>query len=262
MELQAPSHWQTVDVISDIHLHPSEPQTHAAWERYLQHCQADALFLLGDVFEVWVGDDVLDTADSFEGRCAVSLHTLAQRTAVYLMHGNRDFLMGARLAKACGATLLPDPSTLQFGPTRFLLTHGDALCLDDTDYQQFRAMVRTDAWHDEFLARPLAERQAIARDIRQRSEAAKTGQREYADADPAETLRWMQDAQAHIMIHGHTHRPATHTLAGGLKRWVLSDWHLDSVPTRAEVLRLQRTLETGAISLRRLALDAVETTPR
>jgi UDP-2,3-diacylglucosamine hydrolase len=153
--LQAPAHWQTVDVISDIHLHPSEPRTHAAWTHYLRHCRADALFILGDLFEVWVGDDVLDHADGFEHRCADSLRALSERTAVYLMHGNRDFLMGPRLAHACGATLLPDPSTLQFGNTRFVLTHGDALCLGDTDYQQFRATVRSDTWQQAFLSRPL-----------------------------------------------------------------------------------------------------------
>jgi len=260
VELQAPSHWQTVDVISDIHLHPSEPLTHAAWEHYLQHCRADALFILGDLFEVWVGDDVLDTVDGFEHQCANSLRVLSQRTAVYLMHGNRDFLMGPRLAHAYGATLIEDPCILQLGTQRLVLSHGDALCLDDTDYQQFRATVRTDTWQHAFLARPLPERQAIAREIRLRSEAAKSIQREYADADTAETLRWLHNAQAQTLIHGHTHRPATHALPGRLERWVLSDWHLDGAAPRAEVLRLQCTPGTGAVAIRRLAPDASEIT--
>lgn len=252
MELQALPHWHTVDVISDIHLHPSEPLTHAAWTRYVEQCSADALFILGDLFEVWVGDDVLDIVNGFENQCASSLRTLSRRAAVYLMHGNRDFLMGTRLAKACGATLLTDPSTLQFGSQRFLLTHGDALCLDDTSYQQFRTLVRSTEWKSDFLGRPLTERQAIARDIRSRSEATKTSTYDYADADTAESLRWLQDANATCLIHGHTHKPATHALPGGSQRWVLSDWHLDGTSPRAQVLRLQCSAETGAVTVSRL----------
>lgn len=261
MELCAPSHWRVVDVISDIHLHPSEPQTYQAWARYVQQCSADALFILGDLFEVWVGDDVLDAGNGFEIQCAEILRLASRRTAVYLMHGNRDFLMGPRLAQASNATLLTDPCTLQLGDDRFLLTHGDALCLADTEYQNFRAMVRGEEWQSSFLARPLAERQAIARDIRSRSEALKSSAHEYADADTAEAQRWLTKAKAQTLIHGHTHRPATHKLPDGCERWVLSDWHLDGTQPRAEVLRLQRVVHTSGVSLHRITPEVAVMRP-
>lgn len=246
--LQAPAHWQTVEFISDLHLHPAEPATVAAWQTYLAGTQADAVFILGDLFEVWVGDDVLDDAASFESRCTQILRNTAQRRELFFMHGNRDFLIGSRFAQHCSLQLLDDPTVLQFHNQRWLLSHGDALCLDDTDYMQFRAQVRQADWQNAFLAQPLAERQAIARGMRQQSEARKQSGMAYADVDTAEAIAWLQAAQAPTLIHGHTHKPATHTLTDTLQRVVLSDWDLAATPPRAEALRL------SAQGLQRVAL--------
>ncbi len=246
--LQAPAHWQTVEFISDLHLHPAEPATVAAWQNYLATSTADAIFILGDLFEVWVGDDVLDDAGSFESRCAEILRSTGLRRDLFFMHGNRDFLVGSRFAQACGLRLLDDPTVLVFHHQRWLLSHGDALCLDDTDYMAFRAQVRQADWQTAFLARPLAERQAIARGMRQQSEARKQSGTVYADVDTAEALAWLQAAQAPTLIHGHTHKPAHHALTDRLQRVVLSDWDLAATPPRAEVLRL------NAQGLQRMAL--------
>ena len=133
---------------------------------------------------------------------------------------------------------LADPTLLVWGPQRILLSHGDALCLDDTEYQQFRAISRQPAWQQQLLARPLAERRALAQHLRSESEQRKQSGMEYADADPALTDQWLAHTQAHTLIHGHTHRPADHALPAGRTRVVLSDWHCDGPAPRAEVLRI------------------------
>lgn len=253
-ELTAPAAWRVVDFISDLHLQASEPATVAAWERYMAHTRADAVFILGDLFEVWVGDDVLganDTEAQFEAHCAHILRTTAQRCAVFFMHGNRDFLLGAAFAQAAGLQLLADPTALGFGQQRWLLTHGDALCLDDTDYLQFRAQVRSPEWQATFLAQPLAERRAIARGLRAQSEARKKSGAVYADVDAAAARDWLQAAQARELIHGHTHKPADHAFGTDLQRRVLSDWDAAATPPRAEVLRLR--LGGDAVQVQRLA---------
>ena len=229
--------WQRIDFISDIHLDETEPQTFAAWAHYMAHTTADALFILGDLFEVWIGDD---NPDAFVQRCTAALHSTAERLPVYFVCGNRDFLVGADFFARTGVHPLQDPTVLDTGTARFLLSHGDALCLDDHDYLAFRAQVRHPAWQAEFLAKPLAERQAIARHIRGQSEARKQSHTDYADVDTAAAIAWLQAAQAQVMIHGHTHHPAEHDLGQGLQRWVLSDWHANSTPPRLEVLQWQR----------------------
>ncbi len=241
-ELKAPAHWRQIDFISDLHLQASEPATFEAWQHTLQTTCADALFILGDLFEVWVGDDVAPdlAADSFEAQCARVLHATAQRLPVYFMHGNRDFLLGPVFARLCGMTLLDDPTVLRLGHERYLLSHGDALCLDDTDYLQFRAQVRSLAWQNAFLSQPLAERQAIARGLREQSESRKRSGVAYTDVDATAARDWLQAAQASTLIHGHTHRPADHDLAPGLRRVVLSDWDAAALPPRQEVLSLCR----------------------
>lgn len=238
MELQAPSPWRTIDFISDLHLQASEMKTLLAWQHYLQHTTADAVFMLGDLFEVWVGDDTVAVNDSFEQLCAQTLRAASQRLDIFILHGNRDFLMGPGLMHAAGATLIPDPTVLSFAGKRWLLTHGDALCLADTAYLAFREQVRSDSWQSVFLAKPLAERQALARHMRQQSETRKQTTHEYADVDTDAALQWLRDANAATMIHGHTHRPNHHALDAGHSRWVLSDWELDHAPTRADVLRI------------------------
>jgi UDP-2,3-diacylglucosamine hydrolase len=250
--LQAPAAWATVDFISDLHLRAEEPATFGAWARYLHSTPADAVFLLGDVFEVWVGDDALSDPSAqderFEARCAQEMAAAAQRLSLFFMHGNRDFLVGQALMTSCGATLLADPTVLDFDGQRWLLSHGDALCLDDTEYLQFRRQVQQPAWQEAFLAKPLAERKAIARSLRTQSEARKHSGAVYADVDNTAARQWLQAAGAHTLIHGHTHRPANHDLGQGLQRVVLSDWDAAATPPRAEVLRL------NASGLQRLPL--------
>lgn len=238
--LHALASWRTVDFISDLHLQASEPATFKAWQRYMHSTPADAMFILGDLFEVWVGDDVLHSG-SFESQCAAVIRQTAAHSPVFFMHGNRDFLAGSRLMLACNATWLADPSVLIFNNQRWLLSHGDALCLGDVDYMQFRQRVRSPAWQQAFLAQPLADRQAIARGLRQQSEARKHSGTDYADVDSQAARQLLQDADALTLIHGHTHQPATHDLGRGLQRIVLSDWHVTPQPagaSRAEALRL------------------------
>jgi UDP-2,3-diacylglucosamine hydrolase len=240
MELHAPPRWQCVDFLSDLHLQASETHTLAAWQHYLQSTVADAVFLLGDIFEVWVGDDTLTQPGSFEAQCADTLRAAAQRLDLHILHGNRDFLMGPALATAAHMTLLDDPTVLVFADERWVLTHGDALCLDDTDYLQFRAKVRGPDWQRDFLAKPLAERNAIAHDLRAQSEARKRSVRVYADVDTGAALDLLHTHGAHHLVHGHTHRPATHRLDDTHERLVLSDWDLGATLPRADVLRLRR----------------------
>ncbi len=273
--LAAPARWQRIDFISDLHLHETEPANFLAWRRYLETTPADAVFILGDLFEVWVGDDILrhQTNSSatpsnaatrhqgthFEDRCARVLHHAAQHKALYFMHGNRDFLLGSAALQACGMQLLPDPTVLEFAGQRYLLSHGDALCLGDTDYQAFRAMVRTDKWQQDFLHHPLQERLQMARKLRAQSEARKLQGGPWVDVAPDATEQWMNAAGAQHMIHGHTHEGVDHPITsaqGPGVRHVLSDWHADAQPPRAQVLRLDRT-ETTHSRLQRLSLDAV-----
>ena len=237
-ELIAPSHWRTVDFISDLHLQASEPATVAAFQHYLQTTPADALFILGDLFEVWVGDDAMDEPGSFEAEGCAALSAASQRLPLYFMHGNRDFLAGPAFLQRTGMAGLADPTVLVFDGQRIVLSHGDLLCLDDVDYQRFRVQARSSAWQQAFLAQPLATRRAQARGIRQESEAKKQSGTTYADLDGPATIDWLQAAGASTLVHGHTHRPAQHALAPGLTRVVLSDWDAAALPPRLETLRL------------------------
>ncbi|MBC7893796.1 MAG: UDP-2,3-diacylglucosamine diphosphatase, partial [Cytophagaceae bacterium] len=161
--------------ISDLHLDESRPGIVAQFERFLAEVVpgSDALYILGDLFESWVGDDSLTLA--FPARIARHLHETAARMPVYFMHGNRDFLVAERFAAETGVRLLPDPATIDLYGTPTLLMHGDTLCTDDTQYQAFRAQVRDPRWQQAALARPLEERLAIARGMRGESEGAKLG---------------------------------------------------------------------------------------
>jgi len=238
-ELTAPPSWRTVDFISDLHLEADNPQTVAAFKHYLAQTPADAIIILGDLFEVWVGDDCLSDASSFESQCAQALQQAAH--ALFFMHGNRDFLVGQHFSDVAHVGLLSDPCILKFSHQNWLLSHGDAMCLADTDYMAFRALVRTPAWQEEFLAKPLADRRAIARGIRAQSETRKLSGQTYADVDAAMACKWLHAAQADTLIHGHTHKPAVHALVGlgcSRHRVVLSDWDADANPARAQVLRL------------------------
>ncbi len=245
---RAPAHWQAVDCISDLHLQAGEPATFEAWRAWLSRPvgeRADALLILGDLFEVWVGDDALqgDGPDAaFWQLCAQALREHAQDTPTYFMAGNRDFLLGPAGLQACGMQALNDPTVLDFAGQRWLFSHGDELCLDDTDYQRFRTQVRSPGWRHTFLAQPLAQREATARELRRQSEARKQASGDdpslWADVDAAAARQWLQAAGATTLVHGHTHRPAEHDLGDGLRRVVLSDWDLAAPSPRAEVLRI------------------------
>ena len=248
----AAPHWRTVDFLSDLHLQANDRTTFDAWRRYLEQTPADAVFMLGDVFEAWVGDDALDEPASFETECCAVLHAVAQQRALFFLPGNRDFLVGEAFLRRSGVTGLTDPTVLDFAGQRCLLSHGDALCLDDVPYQRFRSVARSGAWRQPFLAQPLAERRAQVRDIRTQRQARKHSGEVYADVDTAAACAWLRSAQAKTLIHGHTHRPGEHLLAEaeGLTRSVLSDWDATAQPPRADILRLtasglQRLLPDG-----------------
>ena len=239
--IEADAGWQSIEFISDLHLGPQQPRTLAAWGQYLADSTADAIFILGDLFEVWVGDDARQ-AGRFEDAAAQLLSQAARRRTLGLMVGNRDFLIGARFLQGCGVAALPDPTLLAAWGQPVLLTHGDALCLSDTAYQAFRAEVRSTPWRREFLARPLAEREQLARQMRDASQAHQRGRaaQDWADVDATAAVAWMQAAGCQTLVHGHTHRPGSQALASGYTRHVLSDWDCDARPARAQVLRLTR----------------------
>lgn len=236
--LTAPPTWVTVDVISDLHLNPSEPATVACWEHYLRHCSSDALVILGDLFDAWVGDDAMLEACSFESTCATTLRACTQSRPVFFMQGNRDFLTGSFFPQHCGVQILDDPTVWVMGSHRWLLTHGDALCLDDTPYQNFRSLVRTPEWRTSFLSQPLAVRREQVRAMRSASQEHQQNHASYTDIHQGMAQEWMMAAGATALVHGHTHHPADHVLPNGCSRHVLSDWDGAAQPPRAEIMRL------------------------
>jgi len=221
--------------ISDLHLQESHPRTAEAFFRFLAERapKADALYLLGDIFEYWAGDDDLDTP--FHQRIAGALRALADGgVAVYWMAGNRDFLVGQDFARAAGLRILPDPSVVDIGGQRIALAHGDAQCTDDSKYMAFRAQVREPAWQQQFLAMPLAQRKAIIAGLREGSRQAH-GEKSYEimDVTSSAVAALHEATQAATIIHGHTHRPALHLdEQSGRRRYVLPDWELDAEPVR------------------------------
>jgi len=218
-----------IHLISDLHLAPDTPELNRLFQTTLESWSGkiDALYILGDLFEYWVGDD-----DDTASNCATIevLRAFSRQTPLYIMHGNRDFLLGAQFAEHSGATLLPDPHLLTVGEQRYLLSHGDALCTDDLAYQQFRVVSRQRAWQQAMLARPLAERHAIARMARQDSEANKhnTGINPISDVTDSAVHALLEQYAWPCLIHGHTHRPAQHHVEHNghqSQRWVITDWH-------------------------------------
>lgn len=243
-ELIAPPEWRRIDFLSDLHLSPDTPRTFEALAHHLDETSAEAVFLLGDIFEVWVGDD--GRFGEFEQRCIAMLRAASARRRLFFMVGNRDFLVGDALLADAGMQGLADPTVLVAFGQRWLLTHGDALCLEDRAYQTFRAQVRSLAWQTAVLAKPLEERIALGRQLRMASKAAQQGKPElWADLDRDACVRWLEAADCVDMIHGHTHRPATHDLTPdeprSLCRHVLSDWDFDHEPLRGDILRLRQS---------------------
>jgi UDP-2,3-diacylglucosamine hydrolase len=237
-ELAAPTAWQAVDFVSDLHLSEALPHTLDAFAQHLRHTSADAVFILGDLFELWVGDDARH--HGFARRCTDLLAEAASRRQLAFMQGNRDFLLGATMLRECGMTALPDPTVFVAWGQRVVLSHGDVLCISDEPYQAFRRLVRSPQWQAETLAKPLAERLQLAAQIRRASQTRRQFDGDAnADVDTALAVQWMHALGAHELVHGHTHRPGSNSLAPGFKRHVLSDWDLDNAQ-RAEVLRLTR----------------------
>lgn len=216
--------------ISDLHLGADHPQGMAAFRRFAADIapQAEALYILGDLFEYWAGDDDLD--DAVHREVITALRSLAEGgTRVFLMHGNRDLLMGQALAQACGATLLDDPTLIELYGTPTLLSHGDILCTHDAEYQRYRAQVHDPEFQRQFLARPLAERKAYIEQLRARSmDKKRYKDGAIMDASDEAIADLLRDHRYPRLIHGHTHRPKRHehVVDGHLcERWVLGDWH-------------------------------------
>lgn len=215
--------------ISDLHLDPERP---AVTELFLELLDtrargADAIYILGDLFEAWVGDD--DTGPMNLAVCEGLKKCAVAGTPVFIIHGNRDFLLGARFATASGCTLLGDPTLIDLYGTPTLLMHGDLLCTDDTEYMAFRRMVRDSEWQRQLLSRPLQERQQMAREMRDRSREQTGGKPEsIMDVNKEAVLKTMTDHRVQRLIHGHTHRPAIHDLlisGEPAQRIVLGDWY-------------------------------------
>ena len=217
--------------ISDLHLCSSRPAITVQFIDFLAATatEADALYILGDLFEYWAGDD--DIHDAHHYRVIHALHTLAATgTKTFFMPGNRDFLLAHGFAAAANMELLDDPTLLTLYGKRVLLSHGDALCSDDVGYQAFRQQVRDPAWQDAFLSQPLTSRKAQIEILRLQSEQAKSHKFESimdVNADAVRTLL-REHAYPELFIHGHTHRPAQHSLeidGRHCTRWVLGDWY-------------------------------------
>lgn len=218
-------------LISDLHLSPARPAIARLFCGFLQQqaTRASALYILGDLFEYWIGDEAVDQGPLIPIVDAMAAVTRAG-VPIFLMHGNRDFLLGARFAQATGATLLGDPHRLDLAGTPTLLTHGDQLCTDDREYQQFRAQIRQPEWVQAFLQKTFAERIAIAEQYRELSRNATSMKAsEIMDVNQEAVQVLMQEHQVRRLIHGHTHRPACHefVLADGTAatRIVLGDWY-------------------------------------
>ncbi|TFW10599.1 UDP-2,3-diacylglucosamine diphosphatase [Oxalobacteraceae bacterium OM1] len=229
--------------VSDVHLQASLTHTAEAFLDFLQRhaTGAQRLYLLGDLFEYWAGDDDLD--DPFHRRIADAIKAVgAAGTSCYWIGGNRDFLAGERFAAACGLSLLEEPYVVELAGHRIVLVHGDAECTDDTGYMLFREQVRTPAWQQQFLAMPLAQRKAVIDGMRSGSRAAQqTKSYEIMDvnADAIAALFGVTDAD--VMVHGHTHRPGEHVLDVQGKRrvrYVLPDWDCDGAAKRGGWLGL------------------------
>ena len=218
-------------LISDLHLAAERPATLALFLRFLAERArgADTLYILGDLFDAWIGDD--DDSD-LASRVRDGLRALSDTgTHIYIQHGNRDFLIGEGFLNACGARLLDETAVVDLAGEPTLLMHGDLLCSDDTDYQQARLLVRSPAFINDFLARPLAERAALAAEYRRKSgEATSLKAEDIMDVNPGTVADYLRRHRVTRLIHGHTHRPGEHSHAlDGLSatRLVLSEWHRD-----------------------------------
>ena len=220
-------------LISDLHLEEQRQDITEAFTQFLEfnRGKCSALYILGDLFEIWIGDDVESLLTTTVADSLREFYTGG--SSVYLMHGNRDFLIGESYAAQCGISLVQEYYSLEVQNLEILLLHGDSLCTDDVDYQQFKTMVRDNKWQTEFLKKPIEERVAYASAARKQSrEAAKTKSTEIMDVNQTAVKALFNSTQHKYIIHGHTHRPAVHDVSlkqnGSTKttgkRIVLGDW--------------------------------------
>jgi UDP-2,3-diacylglucosamine hydrolase len=244
--------------VSDVHLHASAPKTAEAFFSFLHRyaIHAERLYLLGDLFEYWAGDDDLQTP--FNRQVATELRRVAEAgVAVFWIGGNRDFLVGEKFASAAKLSLLPEPFVIRIGMHDLVLAHGDALCTDDVSYMSFRTQVRNQAWQDAFLSKPLDERKSIIEGMRSGSrEAQRMKATDIMDTNAEAVDELFRSTRASVMIHGHTHRPAHHVTGSGAglrARYVLPDWDCDGEVPRGGWIAIDRS---GAI--KRFGLEGQE----
>ncbi|MDJ0917562.1 MAG: UDP-2,3-diacylglucosamine diphosphatase [Woeseiaceae bacterium] len=215
--------------ISDLHLEAERPEIGKQFVEFLDHeaVSAEALYILGDLFESWVGDD--DPNPHYADMKQAIRKLSDSGVPVYFMHGNRDFMIGSQFAQETGVTLLDDPCPVDLYGQSVLLAHGDAYCTDDVEYQQTRAVVRNPDWQQMMLAKPLEERLAIARAVRAESQARNAQlAEEIMDVNAAAIVDAISSAGVDVLLHGHTHRPAVHDVDVNdrqAKRVVLGDWY-------------------------------------
>lgn len=237
--------------ISDLHLEPARPESTRLLFEFLQHIRgkAEALYILGDLFEYWIGDDVLLTP---AGKPVLPIlqafkQVATQGTPIYLQHGNRDFLLAEQLAELSSITLLPEQQVINLYGQPTLIMHGDLLCTDDLDYQTARVLFRSPQWQQQILAKSIPERLQYAQSLRMQSQqTAQTKQEEILDANQATIEAVMRAAQVQQLIHGHTHRPAIHEFAldgQTAKRIVLGDWYSHGSFLRVDAEGIQLSAE-------------------
>lgn len=222
--------------ISDLHLDDSRPHITEEFFNFLDHIKnkAEALYILGDLFEAWIGDDILDTPLGTSALKVVNhLKQLsANGTKIYFAHGNRDFLIGEQFIERSGAFVLGEHTVIDLYGTPTLIMHGDTLCTDDIEYQQLRSLLHSPQWQKEFLAKPLPERIEEALKLRNISqEKTKNKQAEILDVNQHAVENVMREYKVRQLIHGHTHRPASHTFTlddSQATRIVLGDWYEQS----------------------------------
>jgi len=217
--------------LSDLHLTPGRPEVTRRFLRYLESCggHCDALYILGDLFEAWIGDD---DDDPLPGEVVRGLRGCTEAgTRVLILRGNRDFLLGKRFSTASGCALLDDPVRVDLCGQPALLMHGDTLCSGDTDYLALRRRLRDPDWQRDFLARPLEERRRLAAELRNASRAAgESGAAGHVDVSPDAVVETMRSHGVRLLIHGHTHRQAMHSLAvdrEAARRISLGSWESD-----------------------------------
>ncbi len=232
--------------ISDLHLDEKRPDIVRAFLHFLDDkaVKADALYVLGDLFEAWVGDD--DDAELARSSVTAFRKLSDSGTKLYFLHGNRDFLLGQRFAEETGGTLLTDPCKIDLYGTSTLLMHGDSLCTADTEYQTLRLQLRSPEWQQQLLSQPLAARRQLAEQLRMASSEATSNKAEdIMDVTPSEVVKALSEHNCKRLIHGHTHRPARHPLnvdGQNAERIVLGDWdtHLWYLRASADGLALEK----------------------